>query len=168
MQSKNPNKIHIIGSVGSGKTTLARMLSSQLHIPYYELDNVVWKRSEKGDVRNTPEERDKQLNDIASSNKWIIEGVHHTWVSHSFQHADIIIFLDVALSKRIYRITKRYILQLLRLEKANYKPSLNMYLNMFKWTRDFERKSKAEILYMLGEYGDKVVVLKDNGRLIYI
>ncbi|MFI8706020.1 shikimate kinase [Bacillus sp. NPDC077411] len=156
------SKIHIIGSVGSGKTTLAKMLSSQLNIPYYELDNVVWKRSEKGDIRNTPEERDEQLNDIVSSDAWIIEGAHHTWVSQSFQHADIIIFLDVALSKRIYRITKRFILQLFGFEKANYKPSFHMYLKMFKWTRDFERESKAEILYMFGEYSDKVVVLKDN------
>jgi shikimate kinase len=39
-----PNKIHIIGSVRSGKTTLARTLSSKLKIPFYELDNVVWKR----------------------------------------------------------------------------------------------------------------------------
>ncbi|WP_028411258.1 AAA family ATPase [Bacillus sp. 123MFChir2] len=162
MKYKLPNKIHIIGSVGSGKTTLARMLSSQLHISYYELDNVVWRRSEKGDIRNTPEERDEQLNDIVSSDAWVVEGAHHTWVSQSFQHADIIIFLDVALSKRIYRITKRFILQLLRLEKANYKPSFNMYLKMFKWTRDFERESKAEILHMLREYGGKVVVLKDN------
>lgn len=156
------SKIHIIGSVGSGKTTLARMLTSQLNIPYYELDNVVWKRSEKGDIRNKPEERDRQLNDIVSSDAWIVEGAHHTWVSQSFQHADMIIFLDVALSKRIYRITKRYILQLLRFEKANYRPSFNMYLKMFKWTRDFERENKAEILHMLGEYGGKVVVLKDN------
>lgn len=162
LKYKHPNKIHIIGSVGSGKTTLARTLSSKLQIPYYELDNVVWKRSENGDIRNTPEERDRQLNDIVSSNTWIVEGAHHTWVSQSFQHADIIIFLDVALSKRVYRITKRYILQLLRLEKANYKPSFNMYLKMFKWTRDFERKNKAEILYMLEERGDKVVVVRDN------
>lgn len=167
MTSKLPNKIHIIGSVGSGKTTLARTLSSQLNIPYYELDNVVWKRSEKGDIRNTSEERDNMLNDIVSSDTWIVEGAHHTWVSQSFQHADIIIFLDVALPKRVYRITKRYILQLLRIEKANYKPSFNMYLNMFKWTKDFERKNKAQILYMLGELGDKLVVVKDN-REVYI
>lgn len=39
-----PNKIHIIGSVGSGKTTLARNLSTTINVPFYELDNVVWKR----------------------------------------------------------------------------------------------------------------------------
>lgn len=56
---KVPNKIHIIGSVGSGKTTLARKLSSQLGIPYYELDNVVRKKVEgKGRIKRMPEERD--------------------------------------------------------------------------------------------------------------
>ncbi|WP_437438798.1 AAA family ATPase [Bacillus rhizoplanae] len=164
LERKLPNKIHIIGSVGSGKTTLARTLSSQLHILYYELDNVVWRRSKNGDIRNTPEERDEQLNDIVSSNAWIVEGAHHKWVSQSFRHADMIIFLDVSLSKRIYRITKRFILQLLRLEKANYKPNFKMFLKMFKWTNDFERESRAEILYMLSQYNDKLFVLKDNGE----
>lgn len=42
LKSIIPNKIHIIGSVGSGKTTLARALSYQLNIPYYELDNVLF------------------------------------------------------------------------------------------------------------------------------
>ncbi len=78
LKRKNPNKVHIIGSVGSGKTTLARTLSSKLNLPYYELDNVVWRRSESGDIRNTPEERDKQLHHIVNSNAWIIEGDHHT------------------------------------------------------------------------------------------
>jgi adenylate kinase family enzyme len=41
MEGNIPKRIHIIGSVGSGKTTLARTLSSRLNIPFYELDNVV-------------------------------------------------------------------------------------------------------------------------------
>ncbi|MFG3612939.1 hypothetical protein M2M59_01205 [Rummeliibacillus sp. G93] len=30
-----PKRIHIIGSIGSGKTTLAKKLSDQLSIPYF-------------------------------------------------------------------------------------------------------------------------------------
>lgn len=52
-----PQKIHIIGSVGSGKTTLARKLSKTLQIPYYELDNVAWMRKESGDILRTDEEK---------------------------------------------------------------------------------------------------------------
>lgn len=43
-------KVHIIGSVGSGKTTLARNLSNKLLFPHYELDNVVWKRHRPREV----------------------------------------------------------------------------------------------------------------------
>ncbi len=157
-----PNKIHIIGSVGSGKTTLARELSSQLNIPYYELDNVVWRRTKSGDVRNTPKERDEQLNNIVHSNAWIIEGAHHKWVPQSFQEADLIIFLDVGVAKRRARIIKRFVLQLLNLEKANYTPTFEMFMKMFQWTNDFDKSSKVEIFNMLREYDDKLVVLKDN------
>lgn len=52
-----PQRIHIIGSVGSGKTTLARELSKTYQIPFYELDNVAWIRKYSGDIRRTDEEK---------------------------------------------------------------------------------------------------------------
>ncbi|GAY77589.1 hypothetical protein NBRC111894_3143 [Sporolactobacillus inulinus] len=88
-----PDRIHIIGSVGSGKTTLARRLSKNYNIPYYELDNVVWKRTSSGDLRRSDEERDHYLEQIVRSKRWIIEGAHaHHWVNKSFEAADLIIF----------------------------------------------------------------------------
>lgn len=44
-------KIDIIGSVASGKTTLARQISRRVNVPYYEKDNIVWKRTSDGDVK---------------------------------------------------------------------------------------------------------------------
>ncbi|UZN01078.1 hypothetical protein OL548_23305 [Lysinibacillus sp. MHQ-1] len=37
-----------MGSVGSGKTTLARSLSKMLQLSFHELDNVVWIRNQSG------------------------------------------------------------------------------------------------------------------------
>ena len=59
-------KIDIVGSVASGKTTLARKISKEFNIPHYEKDNVVWKRTPSGDVKRTPQERDAYFNDIIS------------------------------------------------------------------------------------------------------
>ncbi|MGE7917072.1 DNA topology modulation protein FlaR [Lysinibacillus xylanilyticus] len=134
MNKKFPRKIHIIGSVGSGKTTLAKELSTKLNIPYYELDNVVWIRQISGDIRRTEQQKVDYLNNIILTEAWIIEGVHNEdWVAQSFSNADLIIFLDTNYFIRSYRIIKRFTLQKLGLENANYKPTFSIFIKMFKW-----------------------------------
>lgn len=72
LSNKFPQKIHIIGSVGSGKTTLAKELSAKLNMPYYELDNVVWNRQSSGDIRRTDQQKVDYLNNIFLTDAWII------------------------------------------------------------------------------------------------
>ncbi len=163
---KIPNKIHIIGSVGSGKTTLARELSSKLNIPLYELDNVIWKRYESGDIRRTEEEREEHFNTIIHSETWIVEGVHNEeWVSNSFRNAELIIFLDTNYSVRIYRIIKRFILQKIGLERSNYKPSLNIFFKMFKWNIYFEEVGKPNFYNKFGIYDNKILVVTNKKEI---
>jgi adenylate kinase family enzyme len=160
-------KVHIIGSVGSGKTTLAKYLSNKLLIPHYELDNVVWQRHQPRDIRRTDEERDQLFRSIVHSNSWIIEGAHYNeWVFQSFNRADLIIFLDTNYSKRKYRIIRRFILQVLRLEKSNYKPNLDIFRKMFIWNDNFESKVKPKVIHKLAEYSSKSITLKETNEFI--
>jgi adenylate kinase family enzyme len=166
MLNKQAKKIRIIGSVGSGKTTLARGLSSTLKIPYYELDSMVWKRGKNGDTRRTEEERIECLNKIIGSETWIMEGVHNEeWVSSSFQHADIIIFLDIHYQVRTYRIIKRFALQKLGMESSNYKPTFSIFFKMFKWNRFFEDIGKPHFYERFGIYTNKIIMIKNNKEL---
>ncbi|MBS4172693.1 AAA family ATPase [Bacillus sp. FJAT-49736] len=166
MQKNIPKKIHIIGSVGSGKTTLARKLSSKLKIPYYELDNVVWERHKEGDIRRTVQERINYLNTIFQSEKWIIEGVHNEdWVSDSFQQAEIIIYLDTKYSIRTYRIIKRFILQKLRIERSHYMPTVEIFLKMFKWNRHFEEVGRPNFFKKYKKYSDKILIVSKKKSL---
>lgn len=161
-----PNKIHIIGAVGSGKTTLARTLSQKHGIPYYELDNVVWKREKAGDVRRTDEERDGCLDNIIGTDRWIIEGAHnHNWVLKSLRQADLVIFLDTPYPLRIIRIIKRFILQKARLEQSNYSPTLRIFLKMFGWNDKFEKRNKPLILELLRRERMNTLVLKNNMKI---
>ncbi|MDM5339575.1 hypothetical protein QUF84_20460 [Fictibacillus enclensis] len=73
---------------------MARQLSDRLGIPYYELDNVVWRRSEAGDIKRSEQDRNQNLNEIIHSSAWIIEGVHTEWVERSFKQANVILILD--------------------------------------------------------------------------
>lgn len=158
-------KIRIVGSVGSGKTTLARFLSEQLSIPFYELDNVVWNRTENGDVRHTEEERDAILQSITDSENWIVEGVHNDdWVTTSFEKADIVIILNIHQLIRDIRITRRFIRQKLGIEKSNYKPTMKIFFKMFKWNRHFEEEYPA-IMKKLQPYKEKLIVIEKNKQL---
>lgn len=158
-------KIHIIGSVGSGKTTFARKLSDKTKITYYELDNVVWKRRENEDVhdvKRSPKERDAYFAEILGTDAWIVEGVHSVdWVMASVRQADVIILLDTNYFIRVYRIIRRFILQKVGLEKANYVPSFKIFWRMFKWNRQFERE-KLEILKKIDTYNDNLVIVPNN------
>lgn len=163
MKKRISKKIHIIGSVGSGKTTLAKELSSKFHIPFHELDNVVWIRHESGDIRRTEKERENYLNTIIHSESWIIEGVHNEdWVSDSFRKADLIIFLDTKYSIRIYRILKRFLFQKLRIEKPHYKPTFKIFFKMFKWNKYFEEVGKLKFFNEFGIYRDKLLVANNK------
>lgn len=162
LNGRRPATVRIIGSVGSGKTTLAKRMSAELGIPYYELDNVVWERAGDCDRRRTDRARDEYLARIVNSTPWIIEGAHHKWGLDSFQRADMIIFLDVGLNTRLWRIVKRFLRQKLGIERANYRPTFHMLKMMFVWTFRFERGDKFEILDILRPYQDKLVVLPDN------
>ena len=35
------NKIYLIGSMGSGKTTIGKMLASKLHLPFIDIDKKI-------------------------------------------------------------------------------------------------------------------------------
>ena len=154
-------KIYVIGSVASGKTTLAKKLSSTLEIPWFELDNVVHERLKSGDRKRTPQERNFIFNGIIDSEHWIIEGVWRECFDGGFEKADTIILLDTPSYVRKYRIATRWIKQRLKLEKANYRPTIKMLSMMYRWSNDFE-ETKGRLLEVLQPYQDRVIVLKDN------
>ncbi|WP_041056545.1 AAA family ATPase [Jeotgalibacillus campisalis] len=163
MKQRSFNKIHIIGSVGSGKTTLAKELSEQLAIPYFELDNIVWIRNKNGDIRRTEQEREEYLNGILQTDQWIVEGIHNEdWVRSCFNEADIIIYLHTAYSTRTYRIIKRYLKQKLRVEKSHYKPTFTIFMKMFKWNRSFEDVGKVNFFSCYAVHSDKILVIRST------
>jgi adenylate kinase family enzyme len=90
-----PKRIHIIGSVRCGKTTLAKELSLYLNVPFYELDNVVWYRGKSEDIRRSDEEKKEYLNFIVHSETWIIEGFHNEdWVAKGCVNAIALLHMD--------------------------------------------------------------------------
>lgn len=98
-------KIYILGAVGSGKTTLAKKLSNDLNIRYYELDNVVWKHCYNGDIRRNDKEISEIFSEIIDNESWIIENVGKKCFDDGLEKADTIIYLKLSpltLYRRIF------------------------------------------------------------------
>lgn len=166
MQLSTVNKIHIIGAVGSGKTTLAKKLCERKNIPHIELDNVVWIRSEAGDIRRVEAERDDYLQSLMMKESWVIEGAHYqSWVTPALEKADVIIFLDPSYSVRLYRVIKRWIFQCFKIEKSHYKPSFSMLVSMIRWTHLHEKKNRKVITELVQKYERKAIIITNEEEL---
>jgi len=158
------NKILIMGSVASGKTTLARRLSEQLHIPWFELDAIVHHQTSIGRYKRTEEEQIEVLLEIDRNGPWILEGTDRESYQCLYQMADTIIFLDTPLWKRRIRILTRFLKQNLGIEKCHYKPDRTMLMMMYRWTEDFER-NRSHFEAKLTRHSEKLIRLRDNDSL---
>ncbi|HEV7702401.1 MAG TPA: topology modulation protein [Candidatus Paceibacterota bacterium] len=69
---ENYKKISIIGTDGSGKTTLSRILGQKLPIPIFHMDSYIWGKywtlNEKTEIEN----RIKEI--LKNRDSWIVEG----------------------------------------------------------------------------------------------
>ena len=161
-------KILILGIVASGKTTLARKLSQELSIPYFEGDCIAWGFPNEKRYKRSDEEQKSIIEKIDENESWIIEGTCRESQRSAYDLADKIIFLDTPLYKRTFRIITRFIKQKIGVEKSNYKPTFEMLKCMFKWTNDFERNRQTHESTLMN-YEDKLIWIKSkkelNGRL---
>lgn len=154
-------KIYILGSVASGKTTLAKKLSQKFDINYYELDSIIFDDTKIINKRRTPEEQQSIITKINTQQTWIIEGTYRKTCHIVLDLADTIIWLDPPLFLRKIRILTRFIKQKLHIEKCNYKSNYSMLKKMYQWTKDFESK-RDELNNILKFNGKKLVILKNN------
>ena len=154
-------KLYIVGSVASGKSTLARQLSKKSGIPCYHLDDVVYikdAKSAEGNRKRPVEERDALFLQILSGD-CIIEDTGRACFADGLQLADQIVVLDIPYRVRAWRIIRRHIRQTLGIEKSTYRPSLKMVRMMFTWAKNFDTGADG-VKERIAPYGKKTVRLR--------
>ena len=158
-------KIDIIGSVASGKTTLARKISEKYQIPFYEKDNIVWERTPNGDKKRSPGERDKIFRDIIKGEDWVVEGSPRKNLQESFACSDYILMLDVNLGTRMYRVFRRWIRQRAGKEKYNSRPTVRFLYYNVRWVLEYNTLRK-EMITDLSHYGEKFKIFRTSEQAL--
>lgn len=87
-------KVLIIGCPGAGKSTFARKLASKTGLPLYYLD-MIWHRPDRTCV--SPAEFDTRLNEILSTEEWILDGNYLRTLPQRLSQCDTVFFFDLPL-----------------------------------------------------------------------
>lgn len=139
-------------------------LARNLGIIYYEGDCIAWGLPNEKRYKRSNQEQKEIIDKIDENSSWIIEGTYRESQKILYDLADKIIFLDIPLYIRIYRIIFRFIKQKIGYEKSNCKPTYDMLKHMFKWTNDFKRNRNFHINRLI-EYKKKLIWIKYPNQL---
>jgi len=160
-------KIYIVGSVASGKSTLARYISQITGIPCTHLDEAVYisdPTQPLGNRKRPIEERDALFEKILTQENYIMEDVGRKCFMDGMKQADAVILLEIPLIFRQKRILLRWIKQNLGIEKCFYKPHIDMLKAMFQWAKDYDTNTdgtKGRVSF----FQNKTILLRNNREI---
>ena len=153
-------RIIVLGSAGSGKSTLSTMLGELIGVPVIHLDRLFWN---PGWVETPKEEIDKLAIKAASGESWIIDGGYLRTLDFRIERADAIIFIDLSRYICIFRVLRRWIKNYgkTRVDMGEGCPE-KMDFTFLKWIWDYPKRSRDNIIGKIYASGKSIYHLKSR------
>ena len=99
-------RISVVGTTGSGKTTVAREISSRLKLPFIELDALYWDENWTGVSEPVFQER---VISVTKAEHWVIDGNYSRIRSLVWERADTVVCLDYSFWRMFWQLFRRTI-----------------------------------------------------------
>ena len=157
------DRVIVVGTSCSGKTTLARQLSHALGAPHIELDAIHWK---PGWEPRPAEEFRQLVGEAVAGERWVMDGNYSAGRDIVWGRATTIIWLNypfrVVLWRALYRTTKRVMLreELFSGNRETFRQSFLSRESIILWAITTYRRRRREYRRILddGEFSHLRVI----------
>lgn len=104
MTAVPPGRISVVGTTGSGKTTVACQIARRLEIPHVELDALYWGPDWTPASLQVFRGR---VADAVSEDAWVVDGNYSKVRDIVWGRAETVVWLDYKLSVVLWQLTRR-------------------------------------------------------------
>lgn len=99
-------RINVVGTSGSGKSTFARELAGLLSLPCHEMDRMFWKA---GWQPSSDDELFRKVLEATSRSKWVLDGNYTRTLPIKWKEVQLVIWLDFSFARTVLRVIERTI-----------------------------------------------------------
>jgi Adenylate kinase and related kinases len=156
------NRVAVIGSGGSGKSTLSRELGRRTGLPVIHLDHLYWR---PGWIEPPEDEWQATHAQLIAGEQWIIDGNYGSTMEPRLAVADTVIFLDLPRLVCMWSVLRRLALAG-RNGRPNQVPGLSDRLDraFLLWIWRYPANRRPEILRRLASLPETTQVVQIRSR----
>jgi len=143
-------RVLVIGSGGSGKSTVAARLGELLELEVNHLDKFYWRA---GWVEPAQDEWIKTVTELMDKDSWVMDGNYSGTLELRLRKCDTIVFLDLPRVLCLWRIVKRFFVY-----RDGTRPDMaegcreHLNFEFVSWVWNYPNRSRPKVVRLLQEY----------------
>lgn len=98
------NRINVVGTSGSGKSTFSALLARELKCPHIEMDQLFWKSNWQ---ESSDEEFFSRLEERLTLERWVLDGNYNRTRDIKWRNVDTVVWVDYSLWRTIFHAVTR-------------------------------------------------------------
>ena len=153
----------VMGGPGAGKSTLARLLGDRTGMPVHHMDHIHYSAG----WQPRPQAEKLALHDaVVAQDDWIFEGGLSSGYEKRAARADLLVFLDVPLVQRLYRVFRRA-----RRYRGQTRPDMapgcieRVDPEFLRWMIDNARRIRRRDLALIARFPDRSRILRTRRQV---